>query len=176
MTDSVKDRLIRTSTMAAALLLAGVGPAPAQDGADVENSVPAADGPHLPADSMELGETYMDYVLDYDASSLWDVLTEDARERLGSVGDLRDQMGQIFRRIGSQERVVDQRYWMREGKPQYWHTAEFSEMPEPMVFRFVIEPDGSISGLGLNPQSQNPPVDDPNQHGDVDDADTAGGG
>lgn len=165
MVNSMIDKTARASLTAAFLLAATALPALAQDGGDSADA--ATDAPHLPADSMELGETYMGYVLDYDASSLWDALTEDARERLGSVGDLRDQMGQIFRRIGSQERVIDQRYWMRDGKPQYWHTAEFSEMGEPMVFRFVIEPDGAISGLGLNPESQNPPVDDPDQHGDI---------
>lgn len=163
---SMMTKMVKTSATAAVLLTALALPAFAQD-AGGGSGAQDADAPHLPADSMELGETYMEYVLDYDASSLWDVLTEDARERLGSVGELRDQMGQIFRQIGSQERVVDQRYWMRDGKPQYWHTAEFSEFPEPMVFRFVIEPDGKISGLGLNPRSQNPPVDDPNQHGDI---------
>ena len=165
MESSMTKQMVRTSVTAAVLLAALALPAVAQDGGDA--GAANADAPHLPADSMELGETYMEYVLDYDASSLWDALTDDARERLGSVGELRDQMGQIFRQIGSQERVIDQRYWMREGKPQYWHTAEFSEFPEPMVFRFVIEPDGRISGLGLNPRSQNPPVDDPNQHGDL---------
>ena len=164
MENSMTAKVVRTSVTAAVLLAALALPGVAQDGGD-DSDATNADAPHLPADSMELGETYMEYVLDYDASSLWDALTDDARERLGSVGDLRDQMGQIFRQIGSQERVIDQRYWMREGKPQYWHTAEFSEFPEPMVFRFVIEPDGKISGLGLNPQSQNPPVDDPDQHG-----------
>lgn len=166
MIDSMLHKTVRTTiTVALLLLLTGVGPVLAQEGGGGAEAG-TDDAPHLPADSMELGETYMDYVLDYDASAMWEVLTEDARQRLGSVGELRDQMGQIFRRIGSQERVLDQRYWMRDGKPQYWHTAEFSEMGEPMVFRFVIEPDGKISGLGLNPQSQNPPVDDPNQHGD----------
>jgi hypothetical protein len=32
----------------------------------------------------------------------------------------------------------------------------------------VIEPDGMISGMGINPESHNPPVDDPNQHSDAD--------
>ena len=165
MVNSMMARTLRTTSAAAVLLAALALPAVAQDSGGA--GATDAELPHLPADSMEIGETYMEYVLDYDASSLWDALTDDARERLGSVGDLRDQMGQIFRQIGSQERVIDQRYWMREGKPQYWHTAEFSEFPEPMVFRFVIEPDGKISGLGLNPESQSPPVDDPNQHSDL---------
>jgi hypothetical protein len=32
-------------------------------------------------------------------------------------------------------------------------------MDQPFMIRWVIEPDGSASGLGLNPASQAPPVD-----------------
>jgi len=47
----------------------------------------------------------------------------------------------------------------RNGKPQFWHTGRFSVMPEPIQIRWVIEPDGRISGARINPASQAPPVD-----------------
>lgn len=137
------------------------GTADAQDAATAEPDA----APHLPADSMELGATYVDWMLDYRADSLWAHFNDGMRENLGSVGDLKDRLGGLFQQIGDHRRMISQRYWMRDGKPQFWHTAEFSAMPEPVVIRFVIEPDGAISGLGINPQSQNPVVDDPNQHG-----------
>jgi hypothetical protein len=136
-----------------------------------EEDAPAA--PHLPADSMELGATYVDWMLDYRADSLWAHFGDGMRENFGSVGDFKDRMANLFREIGDQRSVISQRYWMRNGRPQFWHTAEFSGVPEPVVIRFVVEPDGSISGLGLNPQSRNPAVDDPNQHGA--EVDPAGG-
>ena len=123
-----------------------------------------ADAAHLPADSMALGARYIDWILDYRADSLWAHFSEDMKENFGSVGDFLDRMGELHGQIGIQERVVSQRYWMRNGKPQFWHTAEFSQVEEPVVLRLVIEPDGVISGIGFNPESQNPPVDDPNQH------------
>ena len=108
---------------------------------------------------MELGATYVDWMLDYRADSLWARFDDGMRENSGSAGDLKDRLGGLFQQIGDQRRMISQRYWMRNGKPQFWHTAEFSGVPEPVVIRLVIEPDGTISGMGINPQSQNPPVD-----------------
>lgn len=121
----------------------------------------------LPADSMELGKKYVNWLLDYRADSLWTVFNDRMKERFGSAGDLVDQMGQIFQQVGTQQRVIDQRYWTRNGAAQFWHTADFTNLPEPVVIRLVIDSNGMVTGMGMNPRSQSPPVDDPNQHGDV---------
>lgn len=139
-------------------------PAHAQD----EATEPAEPLAEMPADSMAIGNQYAEWFLDYDAESLREKFSDELKERLGSVGDMIDQMGQFFDQIGMQETVVSQRYCMRNGQRQFWHTAKFSDMDENVVIRFVIEPDGTITGIGINPESQNPPVDDPNQHGDID--------
>lgn len=151
--------------LAAALGLLVPGSAHAQDA----DASPVADGPRLPADSMEIGAKYVGWILDSRADSMWSKMTPESQSRMQSVGNLKETMGQIHMQIGMHERTISERYWMREGKPQFWHTAEFSEIAEPVVIRLVIEPDGMISGVGINPESQNPPVDDPNQHGDVTD-------
>ncbi len=151
----------KVSGLTALLIIAAAAPLAAQD----EAPAVTPEGPHLPADSMELGAKYMEYILNYESEDLYEALTADLKENLGSAADIFDRMGMLFEQVGSQERVISQRYWMRNGKPQYWHTAEFSNLDEPMVFRFVIEPDGRISGIGVNAESENPPVDDPDQHG-----------
>ena len=145
--------------VALALILAAT-PAMAQD----EDAAPLVD---MPADSMEIGDQYVSWFLDYDAESLREKFDDGMKERMGSVGDMIDRMGQFFDQVGVQENVVSQRYWMREGQRQFWHTAKFSGMDENVVIRFVIQPDGMITGIGINPESQNPPVDDPNKHGDI---------
>ena len=147
---------------ALALVLAA-SPVMAQDDA-AEADAPLAD---MPADSMAIGDQYVTWFLDYDAESLREKFSPELQERLGSVGDMIDRMGQFFDQVGTQETVVSQRYWLRNGERQFWHTAKFSGMDENVVIRFVIQPDGSITGIGINPESQNPEVDDPNQHGDV---------
>jgi len=142
-------------------------PVAAQDQAE-EPAEADASAPHLPADSMELGAKYIDMIVNYDAGDFYENLTAEAQENLGTVGDIMDRMASMFEQIGEQDEVISQRYWMRNEKPQYWHTAKFTMMDEPIVFRLVIEPDGKISGIGINPESQNPPVDDPDQHADPD--------
>ena len=152
-------------------LIVVAAPAMAQDEsaetaeAEASEAEPLAD---MPADSMAIGDQYAEWFLDYDAESLREKFSDDLKERLGSVGDMIDQMGQFFDQIGVQETVVSQRYWIRQGERQFWHTAKFSGAAENIVIRFVIQPDGTITGIGINPESQNPPVDDPNQHGDID--------
>ncbi len=150
------------------LMILGMAvPVAAQDQAseavEIEESAP-----HLPADSIELGAGYMDMILNYDAEDLREHFTDELKESFGSADEIMDRMMGLFDQIGSQEEVVSQRYWMRHGKPQFWHTAIFSSVDEPFVFRLVIEPDGEISGMGINPESQNPEVDDPDQHSDAD--------
>jgi hypothetical protein len=150
-----------TKIGAVALMIMGIAtPVVAQDqAADVEENIP-----HLPADSMELGAKYINYIMDYDAGDLFEAFSDEMKEQFESVGTTLDRMAGLFEQIGSQESVISQRYWMRNGKPQFWHTAKFSSMDEPIVIRIVIEPNGIISGIGFNPESQNPPVDNPEQH------------
>jgi len=157
-------KMFKTIGILGVMICASAPNLAAQEG-EAEAEAPAEITP-MPADSMEIGQRYAGWLIDYRADSLWAHLSDESKERLGSVGDFRDQMGQIFRQIGNQDHVVSQRYWMRNGDHQFWHTAEFSNLDEPVVIRFVIDPDGTITGLGINPQSQNPPVDDPNQHGE----------
>lgn len=158
------------ATVAVAALL--TTPLHAQEARPAADAEPATGAPEataaarLPADSMELGEKYIDWILDYRADSLWARFGPEMRETFGSVGDFLDGMAEIHGRVGEQKQVISRRFWMRNGKPQYWHTATFDKIGEPVVFRVVIEPDGTISGLGFNPESQNPPVDDPDQHAD----------
>lgn len=143
--------------------------APTLTAQEAEQATPAAqtgEGPHLPADSMALGAQYAEWLVHYELADLWDRFSPEMQENFGSLGSFKEQVGDAFRQIGEQEDIVSQRWWMRNGKPQFWHTAEFSQIPEPVVLRFVVEPDGTISGIGFNPRSQNPPVDDPNQHGE----------
>ena len=121
---------------------------------------------HLPADSMELGAKYIEWILDIEADSLWNNFNDEMQDIFESVGHTVDQLGNLFEEIGIQERPISQRYWMRHGNPQFWHTAKFSSKGEHFVIRLVISPDGKISGIGFNPESLNPEVDDPDQHAD----------
>lgn len=119
----------------------------------------AAQEARLPADSMEIGQKYTKWFLAYEADSLWSHMTPEMQERNGGVDHLVDMMDQVALQVGTEMEVLEERYVTRNGKPQFWHTGRFSEMPEPIQIRWVIEPDGRISGAGINPASQAPAVD-----------------
>jgi hypothetical protein len=113
----------------------------------------------LPADSMEIGRQYTKWFLAYEADSLWAHMTPEMQERHGSTDRLVEMMDQVALQVGTEVEVLEERYVTRNGKPQFWHTGLFSQLAEPIQIRWVIEPDGKISGAGINPASQAPPVD-----------------
>ena len=113
----------------------------------------------LPADSMEIGQKYTEWLLAYEADSLWSHMTPEMQERNGGTDHLVNMMDQVALQVGTEVEVLEERYVTRNGKPQFWHTGRFSEVAEPIQIRWVIEPDGKISGAGINPASQAPPVD-----------------
>jgi len=71
------------------------------------------------------------------------------------MGEWLDQMSS---RAGEETKVLEEKVVMRNGSPQYWRTAEFSMMAEPVMLRWVIV-NGEINGVGMNPASQAPPID-----------------
>ena len=64
-------------------------------------------------------------------------------------------------RAGTEVAVLEEKFVMRNQRPQYWRTAKFTNFPEPILLRWVINPQGEIVGLGLGPLSQAPPIDKP---------------
>lgn len=78
---------------------------------------------------------------------------------------LRQRLAQRFEeltlRAGTETAVIEEKFVMRNGRPQYWRTARFSEFPEPLLIRWVINEKGEIAGMGMGPLSQAPPIDPP---------------
>ncbi|MEE9206757.1 MAG: hypothetical protein V3U67_00080 [Gemmatimonadota bacterium] len=148
--------LTLTLTLAAGLLLTG-GNLWAQEG-EVADVADAADTPHLPPDSMEIGAKYTGWFLDGEADSLWAHFTHEQQERR-STDDIRSVMDQVLTVAGIEAEVIEQKYVMRHGMPQFWHTASFTDFEEPLMIRWVITPEGRIDGFGMNPLSQAPEID-----------------
>lgn len=140
------------------LLIPGAG-LWAQEGADAEVD-DAADVPHLPADSMEIGAKYTGWFLDGEADSLWAYFSAEQQERR-SADDIRSVMDQMLAVAGIEAEVIEQKYVMRNGMPQFWHTASFTDFEEPLMIRWVITPEGKIGGFGMNPLSRAPEIDPP---------------
>ena len=119
----------------------------------------AQDAPARP-DSLALGRKYVGWLYETQVDSLWAHTSAEMRENLGSPDWWRQRADEIALRAGSETEVIEERFRMRNGRPQYWRTARFSDFDQPLLIRFVIDDAGLIAGLGMGPASQAPPTDD----------------
>ena len=69
------------------------------------------------------------------------------------------QLDLLSTRAGNEVEVIEEKFVKRNGQTQYWRTAKFDNMSEPILLRWVILPGGYIGGMGLGPLSQAPPID-----------------
>ncbi len=119
----------------------------------------AQDAPARP-DSLALARKYVSWLYDTQVDSLWAHTSADLRENLGSPDWWRQRTDEIVLRAGSETEVIEERFRMRKGRPQYWRTARFTDLDQPLLIRFVIDDAGLIAGVGFGPASQAPPTDD----------------
>ncbi len=118
------------------------------------------EAPHLPPDSMEIGRKYTDWFFNAEVDSLRASMTEEMQEQW-TVDVTLERMDMVAENVGFPTKIVEEKYVMRNGMPQFWYTAEFDSFDEPVMIRWVITPEGKIAGVGINPASQAPPTDPP---------------
>jgi hypothetical protein len=113
----------------------------------------------LPADSFEIARKYTRWFYEGQTDSLVAHHVTDLQQRGSLASQLLDDRARLKEHVGSEVAVLEEKFITRNGRRQYWRTAKFSMFEEPVMIRWVIEPDGRISGLGMNPKSQAPPID-----------------
>lgn len=146
-------RLIHS--LAAALVLATPLALQAQDAPPEPAAAPAK--PFTAEESahyMDLGKQAVGYFFDGQADSLLAMMNTESQERVGGVDGVRQMMDTIGERAGMILEVVDQKMTRRNGRPQFWYEAIFSEFEqEPLVFRYIFDEEGLIRGVGVTPKS-----------------------
>jgi len=107
-----------------------------------------------------LGKTYTRWFLAGTVDSLAAVYDPKLLERVNGVAGIVEMMQQISEKAGFPTKVIAEKLTYRNGMPQYWYEAEFSEFaPEPVVIRWLLTPEGKIIGSGINPKSAAPKPD-----------------
>jgi hypothetical protein len=115
----------------------------------------AARAQETPVDSLALARQYTTWLYAGDVDSL----VAHSTEEMAASGDYA-RVGQLIaERAGVELEVSEETWKMRNGKCQYWRTSQFSAMDEPLLLRWVLDPQGRISGLGAGPYTQAPPVE-----------------
>lgn len=89
------------------------------------------------------------------ADSLLAMTTAETAERFGGLEGMRKMMDQVAERGGVVLAVLDRKLTRRNATPQYWYEVEMSNYTaEPIVLRWLINPEGKIVGAGVSPRSQ----------------------
>lgn len=120
----------------------------------------AQDAPPAPRpDSLALARRYSAWFNGGQYDSLFAHTADGARQNL-SAEWWRQRGDEMALRLGTEVEVIEERFRMRNGRPQYWRTARYSDFAEPFLLRFVLDAEGKIDGVGTGPLSSAPPTDD----------------
>jgi hypothetical protein len=134
-------------------------PLVAQSGAPAPSTARPALAQLLP-DSLERARRYAIWLFTARKDSLFASLDSAVAIQFGGSEDAMDEMtAELAIRVGSEERVLEERWVNRLGKRQYWRTSKYTNASEPFMLRVVMLPNGKIAGIGFNPLSQAPPTD-----------------
>src|SRR3990172_9725276 len=135
-------RLVRST----ALLVIMASPLAAQ--ATAPSPLSAADSTRF----MELGRTYIRWMLQGQADSLAAALTPEFLETSGGATGVSDRLASLPDRAGTELKLVAEKMTRRNGRPQFLHEAEVSVfVDEPLVFRIVFDDQGKVTGIGMGP-------------------------
>ena len=115
---------------------------------------PAARAQEAPVDSLALARQYTAWLYAGQADSL--VAHGSDPTEAADYGRL---IGLLAERAGNELEVLEETWKLRNGECQYWRTVRVSKLGEPLLLRWVMDPAGRITGIGMGPLSQAPPVD-----------------
>ena len=149
----------RTSILVLTLVVAASSAATAQ-ATQASAPAPRSKPAQLPADSMEIGRKATMWLYAAQFDSLVAHMDSTGRSQPDRAkAQLESQATQLAARAGTEVKVIEEKYITRNGARQYWRTATFSNLAEPVVVRFIVTSKGELAGLGMNPASQTPPID-----------------
>ena len=110
-------------------------------------------------DSLALGRKFTGWFLDGYADSLWNLMGEIDRGRVGGAENIENMMDQIIDQIGDEAEVVSESAKFRDdGVLEYRRLSEYDVAPEPIVWIWRTNNEGQIVGMGIRPESQAPPA------------------
>ncbi|MEP6732899.1 MAG: hypothetical protein ABJE10_19810 [bacterium] len=113
----------------------------------------------LPADSLERARKWTMWLYTSQNDSLFAQLDSGFKAGVETPKGMDDFAIQLATDAGSEIKVIGEKFITRNGKRQYWRTATFTSLSEPLVVRLVMSAKGELVGIGMNPLSQVPPID-----------------
>lgn len=112
-----------------------------------------------PVDSLALARQYTQWLYAGEADSLLAHSSDETQKETGAKDRFTSMSGMIAERAGFELEVSEETWKLRNGDCQYWRTAQFSAMEEPLLVRWVLDSLGRIEGYGVGPFTQAPEVE-----------------
>ena len=112
-----------------------------------------------PRDSLTLARLYTQWLYDGQADSLLAHSSDWALERYATLDEWWRRSQMIAERLGWETNLIDEAWRLVNGRCQYWHTAQFSEIPVPFMIRWTLNEQWEIIGLQLGAASDPPEAD-----------------
>jgi hypothetical protein len=122
-------------------------------------SAGAARAQESTVDSLALARQYTMWLYVGEVDSLLAHSTDEFRDEHAQEPSFTIMSRLIAERAGFETEVIEETWKLRNGDCQYWRTAEFSNIDEPLLIRWVLDSSGRIDGVGGGPLSQAPPVE-----------------
>lgn len=111
-----------------------------------------------PVDSLALCRQYTQWFFTGQMDSVFAHTASDARADQ-STEALQQRLEQMTVRAGTEVEVLEEKFVKRNGRTQYWRTSKFTDFEEPLLFRWALDSQLQIIGMGMGPKSQAPPID-----------------
>jgi hypothetical protein len=110
---------------------------------------------------MDLGRTYTRWFLHASTDSLAGAMDLGTFLKSGGMTQLVANSQKVSEHAGTESKVLVEKMTHRKGVLQFWHEAEFTKLDvsDPLVIRWLMEPDGKIVGMGLGLKSGTPAPD-----------------
>lgn len=108
---------------------------------------------------LALGHQLTEWFLASRMDSIVARMPDDVKERSGGVASLQNARAQLAMRGGEEAKLLEEKMTRRKGLAQYWRSAMYTELQEPIVVRWLFSEESQVVGFGLGPLSQTPAPD-----------------
>lgn len=133
-------------------------------GAQIAPAAPPPPAPLTPAEEARftgLGRTYTRWFLHSSTDSLAGAMDMGTFIKSGGMTQLVSNSQMVSDHAGTESKVLVEKMTRRNGVLQFWHEAEFTKLDasDPLVIRWLMDPQGKIVGMGLGLKSGTPAPD-----------------
>ncbi len=105
---------------------------------------------------LEQGRQVVDWIFASQADSLWSRMDDAMKNRVGDMDGIFERLDQLAIQLGMETEVTEERVEHGEGAHSYYRKATFEAGPGPMQWTIVMNDDGTLNNINLEPAAPPP--------------------